>query len=165
MIKGFKNFLMQGDIVVTAVGLVIALAFSTLVKAFTDNVITPLINAAAGGQLHSGLGWTVHGQRITLGTFLSAVVYFVLLMLAVYVTIVVPYRSYMRRRGHSVFTPPPATKSCPECCSSGLPMAATRCMYCTAELPGEAAPPVAAPAGNVPSGGAPTATATASGPS
>ena len=49
MLKGFKNFLMQGELVVIAVGLVVALAFSTLIKSFTDNVITPLVNAAGGG--------------------------------------------------------------------------------------------------------------------
>src|SRR5579875_3675689 len=59
--KGFKNFLMQGDLVVVAVGLVAALAFSTLVKAFTDNVITPLVNAAGGGGSNgAGLGWTIN---------------------------------------------------------------------------------------------------------
>jgi large conductance mechanosensitive channel len=55
MFKGFKNFLMQGELVVIAVGLVVALAFSTLIKAFTDNVITPLVNAAGGGGT-TGLG-------------------------------------------------------------------------------------------------------------
>ena len=49
MLKGFKNFLMQGELIVIAVGLVVALAFSTLIKAFTDNLITPLVNAAGGG--------------------------------------------------------------------------------------------------------------------
>jgi large conductance mechanosensitive channel len=49
MLKGFRNFLMQGDLIVIAVGLVIALAFSTLILAFTNNIITPLVNAAAGG--------------------------------------------------------------------------------------------------------------------
>jgi large conductance mechanosensitive channel len=118
-----------------------------LIKAFTDNVITPLINAAAGSGVHGGVGWTVHGQRIAFGAFLSAVVYFVLFMGAVYVTVVVPYRTYMRRRGTSVFSEPPATKSCPQCCSTSLPLAATRCMYCTAELdPAQAGPPPPDPA-------------------
>jgi large conductance mechanosensitive channel len=60
MLKGFKNFLMQGDLIVIAVGLVIALAFSALIKAFTDNVITPLVNAAAeAGQRDWGSTSTV----------------------------------------------------------------------------------------------------------
>ena len=50
MLRGFKNFLMQGDLIIIAVGLVVALAFSTLIKAFTDSLITPLINAIAGGE-------------------------------------------------------------------------------------------------------------------
>jgi large conductance mechanosensitive channel len=133
-LKNFKNFLMQGNIVVAAVGLVIALAFSTLIKAFTDNVITPLVNAAAGKGVHSGLGWTINGQRIDIGAFVSAIVYFVVFMAAVYFFIVVPYRAYMRRRGTNVFSDPPPTKSCPECLSTGLPVGARRCMYCTAEL-------------------------------
>ena len=66
MIKGFKNFLMQGDLIVIAVGLVVALAFSTLIKAFTDSIITPLVNAiAGGGSAGKGLGWTLNGQRMT----------------------------------------------------------------------------------------------------
>ncbi len=73
MLRGFRNFLMQGELVVIAVGLVIALAFSTLIKSFTDSIITPLVNAAAGkGAANSGLGWTLNGQRIDLGSFISS---------------------------------------------------------------------------------------------
>ena len=68
MLKGFRNFLMQGELIVIAVGLVIALAFSTLILAFTSNIITPLVNAAGGGgAAGKGLGWTINGQRIDLG--------------------------------------------------------------------------------------------------
>jgi large conductance mechanosensitive channel len=135
MVKGFKNFLMQGELVVIAVGLVVALAFSTLIKAFTDNVITPLINAiAGGGSTGKGLGWTLNGQRIDLGAFISAIVYFVILMAVIYFVIVVPYRSYMKRRGTVVFGDPPPTKTCPSCLSDDLPVAATKCKYCTTEL-------------------------------
>jgi large conductance mechanosensitive channel len=133
--KGFKNFLMQGDLIVIAVGLVVALSFSTLIKAFTDNVITPLINAAAGGGSTSkGLGWTLNGQRINLGAFISGLVYFVVFMAVVYYLIVVPYRAYMQRRGTSVFGEPAPTKECPSCLSGGLPMAATKCKFCASEL-------------------------------
>jgi large conductance mechanosensitive channel len=128
-LRGFKSFLMQGNLVVVAVGLVIALAFSTLVKAFTDDVITPLVNAAGGGGTN-GLGFTVSGQQVKLGAFVSAVIYFVIFMAVVYFAIVVPYRSYSRRRGIAVFTEPAPTKACPACLSDGLPLEATKCRYC-----------------------------------
>jgi large conductance mechanosensitive channel len=131
--RGFKNFLMQGDLVVVAVGLVIALAFSTLVKAFTDSVITPLVNAAGGGGT-TGLGFHVRGQLVDLGALVSAVVYFVVFMAVVYFAIVVPYRSYSRRRGVAVFSEPAPTKACPACLSNGLPLEATKCRYCGSPL-------------------------------
>ena len=134
--KGFKNFMMQGNLITIAVGLVVALAFSTLIKAFTDDVITPLVNAAAGGGSGSlGLGWTVHGQRIDLGSFIAALVYFVIFMAVIYFVLVVPYRAYMKKRGISVFGPPEETKTCPECLSEDLPPAATKCSHCSSVLP------------------------------
>jgi large conductance mechanosensitive channel len=132
-IRGFKNFLMQGDLVTVAVGLAIALAFSTLVKAFTDSVITPLVRAAGGGGV-AGLGFTVRNQIVDFGAFVSAVIYFVVFMAVVYFAIVVPYRSYSRRRGVAVFTEPAPTKACPACLSDGLPLEATKCRYCGTAL-------------------------------
>jgi large conductance mechanosensitive channel len=135
MLKGFKNFLMQGELVVIAVGLVVALAFSTLIKAFTDSIITPLVNAAGGGgSTGKGLGWTLNGQRIDLGAFIAAIIYFVILIAVIYFVIVVPYRAYMRRRGTIVFGDPAPTKTCPSCLSADLPVAATKCKYCATEL-------------------------------
>ena len=129
--KGFKNFLMQGDLIVIAVGLVIALAFSTLIKAFTDSIITPLVNAAEGGKgAAAGLGWTVNGQRILLGNFISAIIYFVIFMVVIYFVLVVPYRAYMKRKGTTVFGPAPDTKTCPQCLSEDLPVAALKCLHC-----------------------------------
>ncbi|MBO0770414.1 MAG: MscL family protein [Actinobacteria bacterium] len=135
MLRGFRNFLMQGDLIVIAVGLVVALAFSTLIKAFTDSIITPLVNAAAGGgAAGKGLGWTLNGQRIALGSFISAIVYFIIFMAVVYFLIVVPYRAYMRKRGRMVFGAPGPTRTCPDCQSDGLPAAATKCRYCESAL-------------------------------
>jgi large conductance mechanosensitive channel len=134
MFRGFKNFLMQGELIVVAVGLVVALAFSTLIKAFTDDVITPLVNAAGGGGT-TGLGVHVGGQLINFGAFISAIVYFVIFMAVIYFAIVVPYRAYQARRGSTVFAEPAPTKSCPECLSGGLPVAAGRCKFCSATLP------------------------------
>jgi large conductance mechanosensitive channel len=132
--KGFRNFLMQGELIVIAVGLVVALGFSTLVKSFTDNVITPLVNAAHVGKAGQGLGWTVNGQHINLGAFIGAIVYFLIFMVVIYFVLVVPYRAYMKRRGRTAFTEPDPTKSCPFCLSGDLPLAATKCSHCGSEV-------------------------------
>ena len=130
---------MQGDLIIIAVGLVVALAFSTLIKAFTDNIITPLVNAVAGGgSAGTGLGWTINGQHINLGAFISAIIYFVIFMATVYYLIVVPYRHYMAKRGQTVFGDPPPTRTCPNCLSSDLPAKATKCKYCASDLPAPA---------------------------
>lgn len=135
MLRGFKNFLMQGDLIVIAVGLVVALAFSTLIKAFTDSIITPLINAiAGGGSAGKGIGWTLNGQRIDLGAFIGALIYFVIFVAVVYFLIVVPYRAYMRKRGQTVFGDPPPTKACPYCKQADVAVDATRCPHCGSEL-------------------------------
>lgn len=137
--SGFRKFMMQGELIVLAVGLVVALAFSTLVKSFTDNIVTPLINAAEGGKnAGAGIGWTVNGQRITLGTFIGAIVYFIIFMAVIYFVLVIPYRHYMAKRGKTVFGDPAPTKTCPECKSDDLPVEATRCLHCTSEVPAAA---------------------------
>ncbi|MEL5957315.1 MscL family protein [Streptomyces sp. CLV115] len=137
MLNGFKNFLMRGDVVVVAVGLIVALAFSTLIKAFTDAVVNPLIARAQGG--HSvGLGWQLGqaGNKATyldIGSFISAVIYFIIFMAVVYFLIVVPYKHYSARRGVAAFEEPGPVKTCPACLSEDLPAAAKKCRYCGTE--------------------------------
>jgi large conductance mechanosensitive channel len=133
-LQGFKNFLMQGDVVIVAVGLVIALAFSGLITAFTGDVINPLVNAIQGGNL--GLGFSVRGQRVDIGGLISAIINFVIFMAVIYFVIVVPYRSVQKRRGITVFGDPPPSQTCPACLSEGLPMGATKCKYCASTLGG-----------------------------
>jgi large conductance mechanosensitive channel len=129
---------MRGDVIVIAVGLVVALALSTLIKAFTDSVINPLVARAQGG--HSvGLGFQLgqagnHSTFLDLGAFISAIIYFIVFMAVVYFAIVVPYKSISARRGLTVFGDPAPTKTCPACLSDDLPMAATKCKYCATEL-------------------------------
>ena len=135
LLEGFKNFLMQGDVVIVAIGLVIALAFSTLIGAFTTDIITPLVNAAGGGTA-TGIGFNVNGQYVNIAAFISAVIYFIIFMAVIYFVIVVPYRSIQRRRGVTVFGDPPPAQTCPACLSEGLPVAATKCRYCATALPG-----------------------------
>jgi large conductance mechanosensitive channel len=144
-LSGFKNFLMQGNLVAVAVGLSIALAFSTLVSAFTTSVITPLVNAAGGGGTN-GLGFRVNGQLVDFGSLVSAIIYFIVFVAVVYFAIVVPYRSYSRRRGIAVFAEPAPTKACPACLSDGLPLEATKCRYCATELTVDESGGLAAPA-------------------
>ncbi|ARZ71401.1 mechanosensitive ion channel protein MscL [Streptomyces albireticuli] len=139
MLKGFKNFVMRGDIVTVAVGLVIALALSTLIKAFTDFVINPIITRAQGGR-SMGLGWQLGkpGNRSTyldLGSFLSAVIYFLIFMAVVYFCVVMPYKHVQARRGQVVFEEPGALKTCPACLSEDLPEAASKCLHCASDQP------------------------------
>jgi len=139
MIKGFKDFLMRGDVVVIAVGLVIALALSTLVNAFTTNIINPLVTRAQGGK-SIGLGVQLGDANnkatlVNFGALISAIIYFIIFMLVVYFVIVVPYRTIQKRRGITVFGDPPPVKTCPACLSADLPVAATRCKYCGIDLP------------------------------
>ena len=139
MIKGFKNFLLRGDVIVIAVGLIVALAFSTLIKAFTDSVIDPLISRAQGGQaVGLGVQLGTAGNTATflnVGAFISAVVYFVIFMAVVYFLIVVPYKKISARRGQIVFGDPPPTQTCPACLSGDLPVGATKCRYCGTDQP------------------------------
>ncbi|MEU6364379.1 MscL family protein [Streptomyces sp. NPDC046931] len=139
MLKGFKNFLMRGDVIVVAVGLIVALAFSTLIKAFTDFVINPII-ARAQGRNSVGLGWQLGraGNKATyldIGSFISAVIYFIVFMAVVYFLIVVPYKHYSARHGAVVFGEPGPVKTCPACLSEDLPAAAAKCRYCATEQP------------------------------
>lgn len=139
MLRGFKNFLMRGDIITIAVGLVIALALSTLIQAFTTYVINPLIAAAQGGHA-IGLGWQLGspGNKATyldIGQFISAVIYFIIFVAVVYFVIVVPYRASQARHGRTVFGDPAPVKTCPACLSADLPAEATKCKYCATEQP------------------------------
>jgi large conductance mechanosensitive channel len=139
--RGFKNFLLRGDVIVVAVGLVVALAFSMLVTSFTTNIITPIV-AAAGGKTGNGLGFYVsdHNSKtfVDIGAFISAIIYFVIFIAVVYFLIVIPYKHVQARRGQPVFGDPAPVKTCPYCLSDDLPEAASKCKYCGSEQPAAA---------------------------
>ncbi|HUY52028.1 MAG TPA: MscL family protein [Streptosporangiaceae bacterium] len=132
--SGFRNFLMRGDVIVVAVGLVVALAFSGLITAFTTDIINPIVSRFQGGK-SIGLGVQL-GQAgnaktfLDIGSFISAIIYFVIFIAVVYFLIVVPYKHVQARRGQAVFGDPPPLKTCPACLSSDLPAAASKCKYC-----------------------------------
>ena len=137
--KGFRNFLSRGEVVVVAIGLVVALAFSGLIKTFTTAVILPIVNRAQGTHpIALGVQLGAAGSKSTFvdfGSFVSAVIYFVIFMAVVYFVIVVPYRRIQARRGVTVFGDPAPAKTCPYCLSTDLPLAASKCRYCGSELP------------------------------
>jgi large conductance mechanosensitive channel len=129
-------------VIVVAVGLVVALAFSGLILAFTTNIITPIVSRFQGGK-SAGLGvqlGTAGNPKtfVDLGAFISAVIYFVIFIAAVYFLIVVPYKHVQARHGQVVFGDPPPVKTCPACLSSDLPAAASKCKYCGTDQPATA---------------------------
>ena len=138
MIKGFKNFLMRGDVIVVAIGLVVALAFSNLVEAFTKSVINPLV-ASFQPDSQQGLGYQIVADNketfVDFGALISAIIYFIVFMAVVYFLIVMPYKHIQAARGVTVFGEEPATKACPDCLSD-IPAEARRCKFCTAPQPG-----------------------------
>ena len=143
MFKGFRNFLMRGDIVTVAVGLAVALAFSALIAAFTADIIKPIV-ARAQGSHSVGLGVQLGSDHnpatfLNFGALISALIYFFIFMLVVYFVIIVPYRHIQKRRGVTVFGDPAPAKTCPYCLSEDLPVAARKCKYCGSEQPAEAA--------------------------
>ena len=147
---GFKKFLLRGNVVDLAVGIVIGAAFTGVVQAFVKDVINPLIGMFGGTGDLSAWVVTVAGARLLVGDFLSAVLAFLLVALVVYFLVVVPVGRLMDRY-RSEPTPSP-TKECPECLSK-IPERARRCAHCTAQIAppseavAEAMRSVAAPSG------------------
>jgi large conductance mechanosensitive channel len=141
-VKGFRNFLLRGDVIVIAIGLVVALAFSMLIAAFTTDIINPIVARFQGGT-SQGLGVQLgsdHNPKtfMDFGAFISAIIYFVIFIAVVYFLIVVPYRHIQARRGQVVFGDPAPVKTCLYCLSSDLPAAASKCKYCGTDQPAAA---------------------------
>lgn len=130
MLRDFKTFLLRGNVVDLAVAVVVGAALLAVVQALVADLVTPLI-AAIGGQPDFGaLNFTVNGSQFTYGHFLNAVISFVIVALVVFFFIVMPVNALIAR---SRKEPPadPTTRKCPECLSE-IPLAAKRCMHCTA---------------------------------
>ena len=135
--RGFKNFLMRGDVIVVAVGLVVALAFSAVIMAFTNDIITPLVQSVSSGKVGLGVQIRANNPKTLLdfGSLITAIINFVIFMAVVYFVIVVPYKMIQARRGQVVFGDPAPVKPCPACLSSDLPAAASKCKYCGTDQP------------------------------
>jgi large conductance mechanosensitive channel len=131
-VGGFKAFVLRGNVVDLAVGIVIGAAFATVVQAVVKDVITPLIAAIAGKPDFGSLYFTVNTSRILYGDVINALIAFLILAAVVYYFVVVPY-TRLRARFEPAPEPAVPTKQCPECLSS-IPDAARRCAFCTAVL-------------------------------
>jgi large conductance mechanosensitive channel len=132
MASGFKQFLLRGNVVDLAVGVVVGAAFGGVVTAFTKDLLTPLIASVVGKPDFSAIQFTVNGSKFLAGDFVNAGVSFLLVATAVYYFVVLPVNAMVSRARKE---PPadPTTKKCPECMSE-IPIGAKRCAFCTSQL-------------------------------
>ena len=127
MFKGFRDFILRGNVIDLAVAVIIGAAFTAIVTALVTDIITPLIAAVIGKPDFSYLVLTINGGKIQYGLFLNAVISFALLAGVVYFFLVVPVNYLLSRVKAPVA---PSSKVCPECLSE-IPISARRCMFCT----------------------------------
>lgn len=130
--QDFKAFLLRGNVVDLAVAVVIGVAFGAVVTSLVEDLVTPLIAAIIGEPDFSGLTFTINGSRFLYGNFINAVVSFVTIAAVIFFFVVTPMNALVAR---SRKEPPadPTTKKCPECLSE-IPVAATRCAFCTSQV-------------------------------
>jgi large conductance mechanosensitive channel len=131
--KGFKQFMMRGNVVELAVAVVMGGAFGAVVTALVKDLITPLIAAMFGKPDFSSLGFTIQGSRFLVGDFINALVSFLLIGCAVYFLVILPMNTLTARMKRGEAAPDPTTKKCPECLSD-VPIGARRCAFCTSAL-------------------------------
>lgn len=129
MLKGFKQFVMRGNVLDLAVAVVIGAAFGAVVTALVKDLLTPLIAAIVGKPDFSAIKFQLNSSQFLVGDFINAVVSFVLVSAAVYFFVVLPMNSLMARMRRGEAPPDPTTKECPECLSV-IPLAAKRCAFC-----------------------------------
>ena len=132
MLKEFREFLLRGNLVDMAVGVVIGLAFAAVITALVADLITPLIAAIGGNPDFSGLAFTINKSHFLYGAFLNALIAFIVIAAVIFFLVVKPVNALMARRKTEVDADSP-TRGCPECLSS-IPAAARRCAFCTAEV-------------------------------
>ena len=137
MLKGFKQFILRGNVIDLAIAVVIGAAFGAVVAAFVKDLLTPLIAAIAGKPDFSAFYFDINGSRFLYGDFVNAVVSFLLIAGAVYFFVVVPMNAIIARQRRGEAPPDPTTKRCPECLSE-IPIAARRCAFCTSAVSGQA---------------------------
>jgi large conductance mechanosensitive channel len=131
--KGFKQFLLRGNVVDLAVGVVIGVAFGAVITSFVKNLLTPLIAAVVGKPDFSAYSFEINGSKLLYGEFVNTVISFLLVATAVYFFLVLPMNKLVERSRKSAVPADPTTKKCPECLSE-IPIEARRCAHCTTAI-------------------------------
>ncbi len=138
MLDGFKKFILRGNVVDMAVGVVVGAAFGGVVTSITKGLLTPLIGAIVHLPNFSEIKFNLRGSEFLVGDVINAVIAFLLIAAAVYFFVVLPVNWLMARMHKDEPTAPPATKKCTECLSE-IPIEAKRCAHCTQPVMGRAA--------------------------
>jgi len=129
MFKGFRDFILRGNVMDLAVAVIIGAAFTAIVTSLTANIINPLLGAFIGKPNFDYLVANIHGGEVKYGTFFTSVINFLILAGVVYFFLVVPTQ-YLLKKFNPPAAEPPTTKACPQCLGD-VPLAATRCKFCT----------------------------------
>jgi large conductance mechanosensitive channel len=129
MLSGFKQFLLRGNVVDMAVGIVIGAAFGGVVTGLVKDLLTPLIAAIVKQPDFSAIAFTLNGSKFLLGDFLNVLLSFVIIAAAVYFFVVVPVNALIARTRKEAPPADPTTRTCPECLSE-IPIKARRCKFC-----------------------------------
>ena len=125
--KGFRDFILRGNVIDLAIAIVIGIAFGNIVTALVKDLITPLIAAIGGQPDFSAITFTINNSKLLIGDFviIAAVIYFLVLL---------PVNKMLERFKPTAIPVPDTTRECPMCKSSGVAKTATRCPYCTSTL-------------------------------
>jgi large conductance mechanosensitive channel len=132
MANGFKQFLLRGNVVDLAVGVVVGAAFGGVVTAFTKDLLTPLIAAVVAKPDFSAIQFTINNSKFLVGDFVNAIVSFLIIAAAVYYLVVLPINALVAR-AHREPPADPTTRKCPECLSE-VPIGAKRCAFCNSQI-------------------------------
>ena len=130
MLKGFRDFILRGNVVDLAIAVILGVAFNAIVTSFVKDVLTQLIAAVVGKPDFSGLVLKVNGTPVMIGNFLNAAISFLIVAGVVYFGIVLPLNTLFAKLKKPAPEAPSSVKTCPECLSE-IPLAARRCAHCT----------------------------------
>ena len=133
MLKEFKQFIMKGNVVDLAVGVVIGVAFGAVVNGLVNDLVTPLIGAFGGQPDFSALSFTINGSNFLYGNFINALLSFLIISAVIFFFVVKPINKLQEHAAKNKTPEDPTEKKCSECLSE-IPKAAKRCKYCTSKF-------------------------------